>query len=119
MFHMLSCFNLTPDVDANEFRVALDELTMHMKAADLLHSTSPIGRRQRHPVMDTDDERDHEYFFIMSFENRPQCDAAVRYMTGSKQPGNAAHESVQTMISTPVFICWQDIETDDLQEPAR
>ncbi len=109
MFHMLSCFNLKPEITVEEFRQSLAELSNHMNDSGLLHSTGPIGRRQRHPVMDTDDERDQEFFFIMSFEDRAQCDRAVEYLYQHEEPGESIHRSVFTKISDPVFICWEDI----------
>ncbi len=51
--------------------------------------------------MDTDDERDHEYFVVMSFKDRPQVDAAYAYILKHVEPGETSHNSV--------FICWQDL----------
>ena len=63
MFHMLSCFNLQTGASLDEFRHALAEFTQHLQAIDLVQSTGPVGRRQSNTIMDTDSERDHEYFF--------------------------------------------------------
>ena len=109
MFHMLTCFNLESGTSIEEFRRALDELTERMVGLGLLNSTGPIGRRQRHPVMDTDDERDHEYFFTMSFVDREQCDRAVEHMQSQNAPDDALHRATYEKVSNPVFICWQDI----------
>ena len=81
-----------------------------MKAQELLHARSPIGRRRRHPVMDTDKERDHEFFFIMTFENREQCDRSVDYILPHDQPGDASHKTMYLKVADPIFICWEDIE---------
>ena len=109
MFRMLTCFNLQPGIGVGQFAVALNALSDHMPAERLLESTGPIGRRQRHPVMDTDKERDHEFFFIMAFADRDQCDRAVQYMYRHGTEGDAIHRRVYAQIDDPVFICWEDI----------
>lgn len=112
MFRMLTCFNLLPGVDVGQFSQSLDDLSEHMRSASLLESMGPIGRRQRHPVMDTDKERDHEYFFIMDFADRDQCDRAVEYMYRQGTEGDVIHRRVYAQIDDPVFICWEDIAVD-------
>jgi hypothetical protein len=109
MFHMLTCFDLEPEASLDEFREALARFTRHMKDIDLVERTGPIGRRQRHPIMDTDDERDHEYYFIMSFRDRFQCDRAVEYILPRKQPVESIHSAVHTRVKDPIFICWEDV----------
>jgi hypothetical protein len=109
MFHMLTCFNLKPSATVAEFGSKLTEFSAYMQELGLLESTGPIGHRQRHPVMDTDDERDHEYFFVMSFRDRAQCDRAVEQVQSAEQPGDTIHRSVYAEICDPVFICWEDI----------
>ena len=109
MFHMLTCFNLEPPATVDEFSNKLAEFSSHMQGLGLLESTGAVGRRQRHPVMDTDDERDHEYFFIMSFSDREQCDRAVEKIRAAEQPGDSIHQAVYANICDPVFICWEDV----------
>lgn len=109
MFHMLTCFNLAAGASVADFNQSLNAFSSHMQSQGLLESTGPVGRRQRHPVMDTDDERDHEYFFIMSFRDRAQCDRAVEQIQSSEQPGDSIHEAVYAEIRDPVFICWEDV----------
>jgi len=109
MFHMLTCFNLEPPSTVEEFDSKLAEFSSHMQGLGLLESTGPVGRRQRHPIMDTDDERDHEFYFIMSFRDREQCDRAVENIQAAEQPGDVIHKSVYANIRDPVFICWEDI----------
>ena len=108
MFHMLSCFNLSPGESIDDFRESVEQLAAFLKGKDMLASLGPIGRRQRHPVMDTDDERDHEYFFIMSFADRDQCDRAVEHMYRHEGKGDTIHKAVYGRIADPVFICWED-----------
>jgi len=106
---MLTCFNLKAGTTADQFQQSVVEFTEHLKDQDLIHSSGPVGRRQRHPVMDTDTERDHEYFFIMSFRDRAQCDRAVEHVEPRAQPVESFHESVLSVVSDPVFICWEDL----------
>ena len=110
MFHMLSCFNLKPGVSIDEFRDSVAEMTAVLQSEDLLHATGPIGRRQRHPVMDTDTERDHEYYFIMTFADGAQCDRAVAHVYRQEEPADSIHRSVFGAVDNPVFICWEDVE---------
>ena len=80
MFHMLCCFNLKPEVRLETFRKAFAEFTLHLQKQDLVESSSPVGIRQSDTILDTDGERDHQYFSIMSFRDRSQADAAVNYI---------------------------------------
>lgn len=109
MFHMLSCFNLEPGFEIEEFREALMEFTTHLRTLDLVESTGPVGRRQSNTIMDTDNERDHEYFVTMSFRDRAQCDRSVDYILAHEEPGHSIHLEVYARIVDPVFICWEDL----------
>jgi len=109
MFHMLTCFNLQPGAALEEFQHALDDFAQLMKAEDLVSSIGPIGRRHRHEIMDTDEERNHEYFFITSFRDRAHCDLAVEHIMPHTEPADASHRSVYAKIRDPVFICFEDV----------
>tara|TARA_B100000678_G_C17853330_1_gene360068 strand:+ start:179 stop:508 length:330 start_codon:yes stop_codon:yes gene_type:complete len=109
MFHMLSCFNLKPGVSINDFKKSLITLDKHLQDVSMIDSTGNIGRRQRHRIMDTDDERDHEYFFVMTFRNLSQCDRSIDYLYSEEEPGNSIHQAVWRKVDNPVFICWEDI----------
>jgi hypothetical protein len=106
---MLTCFNLEPESTIDEFRLAIAAFTAHLEDRDLVHCTGPIGRRQRHPIMDTDSERDHEYFFVMSFRDRAQCDRAVEYILPDQEPASSIHRAVYTKVVDPIFTCWEDL----------
>ena len=111
MFHMLSCINLKPGVSVDDFRDAVVAMTTFLQDEDLLLETGPIGRRQRHPVMDTDTERDHEYFFVMSFSDRAQCDRAVAHVYEHQEPGHSIHKVVfDAVTDDAIFICWEDVD---------
>jgi hypothetical protein len=109
MFHMLSCFNLKPGITVGAFEQSLTEWDEYLRSIDLAHCAGPIGRRDRHPIMDTDNERDHEYFMIMTFRDRTQCDQSVEHVKCGEEPGNTLHHAVWQKVIDPVFICWEDI----------
>ena len=109
MFYMLSCFNLTPEEDIETFTANYHHFVNEMKTLDLVESTGSIGRRQNDTPMDTDEERDHEYFVIMAFRDRSQVDAAYAHIEQHFGPSDAAHDKVYTKVLDPVFICWQDL----------
>ena len=105
---MLSCFNLKPDEEIAVFRKAYLNFVADMKSIDLVVETTPIGRRVTDTPMDTDGERDHQYFSVMSFRDRAQVDAAYAYILKHIEPGETSHNEVYTRVENPVFICWQD-----------
>ena len=109
MFHMLTFFDLRPGLSIDEFRQSLTEFTEHLAEIDLVQSMGPIGRRQRHEVMDTDDERDHEYFFTLSFRDRAQCDRSVEYVLRHEEPAESLHNAVYSGVREPIFTCWEDL----------
>lgn len=109
MFHMLSCFNLLPEEDIETFTQNYRNFVEEMQRIGLVETTGPIGRRQNDTPMDTDDERNHEYFVVMSFRDRAQVDAAYAHIEQHFGPSDAAHDRVYTRVVDPVFICWQDL----------
>ena len=109
MFYMLSCFSLKPDVSIDDFGLSYSAFVEEMKLAGLVESTGKIGRRQKDTPMDTDDERDHEYFVVMSFLDRTQVDRAYAHIMRHIEPGEKTHDSVYSKVVDPIFICWQDI----------
>ena len=112
MFRMLTCFNLDASGSIDEFSTMLDRFSGHMIDLDLVHGIDPIGRRQRDTIMDTDDERDHEFFFLMSFRDRAQCDRAIEHIYAQDQPADSIHKAVYSRIKDQIFICWEDIQYD-------
>lgn len=108
-FRMLTCFNLASGTTIEAFASALDAFSLRMQQMGLALGCEPLGQRQRHPIMDTDEERDHEYFFIMTFADRDQCDAAVQYMMSKPGKEDVDHAALIQSVSDPVFICWQDL----------
>ena len=109
MFYMLTCFDLKPDVTIEEFSRSVEIYGQHMQEKSLTRSMGSIGERQRDTIMDTDDERDHEYFFITTFVDRAQCDQAVNYIMRHEDPGDCIHKEVYSKVQNQIFICWQNI----------
>ena len=77
--------------------------------AELIHSTGPVGRWQSDTIMDTDSERDQQFFFITSFRDRAQCDRAVRQIFAQREPGDSIHKAAYANIVDQIFICWEDL----------
>ena len=109
MFHMLSCFDLANEVSIFEFQKSNNIFLEQMRELRLIESSSPIGRRNKHPVMDTDTERDHEYFYTISFKDKNQCDQAVEYIQAQTALSVSIHGGLSSKIQNQVFICWEDI----------
>lgn len=110
MYHMLSCFNLRPGVGTMELSTSVKAFDAHLQEAGLVQCTGPIGKRDKHPVMDTDEQRDLDYYFIMTFSDREQCDRAVEYIYSQDLSAETIHGSVFSKVDDAVFICWEDID---------
>lgn len=108
MFHMLSCFDLKPEFTLDDYQQSLDDYTEHMRKLGLVESKSPIGLRQSDTIMDTDDERNQQYYVIIQFRDRAQSDEAVDYIKKHEEPGDTIHKEVYSKVQNLVFICWQD-----------
>lgn len=110
MIHMLSCFNLAPGTDPLSFCRDFKEFTLFMQENGLVVSASPIGRRCRDTILDTDKERLHQYFCTMSFCDWPQANKAIAYIKRHDEPGHSIHFKVYGFVRDPIFICWEDME---------
>jgi len=106
--YLHSSFDLAPGVSLDDYKAALQDFTKFMQSKNLLVETGPVLERYRHPIMDTDDGRKHRYFFVMSFSDRAQCDAAVQHILSADPAVNAAHRAVHQDIISPIFSCWTD-----------
>lgn len=108
MFHMLSCFNLEKGTTVDEFQQALLEFSVYMRKHERLHSVGKLGLRCSDTPMDTDESRSLDYYFIMSFRDRTQCDAAYEFIDNDSAT-HTSHSSVISKVRDAVFICWEDI----------
>jgi hypothetical protein len=108
MLYLHSSFDLAEGVSLEEYRSALQAFTAAMQARNLIVDTGPILERCHHPIMDTDTQRGHRYFFVMSFTDREQCDAAVQHIQSADPGSDAAHRAIYQDIISPIFSCWVD-----------
>ena len=112
MYHMLTAFKLAEGADIGACRQALEKFDAHLREHNLVTRTGPVGRRHRHEIMDTDDGRDQDYYFIMSFDDLAHCDASVAYIQRAERPCRDIHEALWALIHDPVFTCWEDLEPE-------
>ncbi len=108
MFHMLSCFNLAPGAELADFETRLAAYVAELQAVDLVIDTLPVGERCSDTILDTDEERDHQYFMIMRFRDKAQSDAAVAHIEAGEQPCARLHRHAYALVRDPVFIAWED-----------
>ena len=108
MFHMHTTFFLSAETSIDEFRTSLRVFSSFMQDLGLLQNTGPVAERCTHPIMDTDAERNHPYFFRMTLRDREQCDAAVKHIQAMRQESHAIHKAVYANVLDPVFSCWMD-----------
>ena len=110
MIHMLSRFDLKPEVSFDAFRIDYSDFAEQMRANGLIESTSKIGRREPDTPMDTDDDGAQDYYAIMSFRDRRQLDEAYAYLTNPDVSGAREHTAVHDSILNSVFTCWHDLD---------
>ncbi|MCV2867613.1 hypothetical protein OEW28_03105 [Defluviimonas sp. WL0002] len=108
-YHMHTIFNLKPGVAADAFQSALADFATHLCGNDLLLEVGTLGRRHRNPSLDTDKERDHEFFVTMTFSSRSQADNAVERIRACSEPLLALHRAVYGKVRDQVFTCFEDI----------
>jgi hypothetical protein len=108
MFHMHTSFDLAAEVNIDDYRITLNQFSSLMKENGLIVATGPVLERCHHPIMDTDEHRGHQYFFVISFTDREQCDAAVRHIQASKADSDSVHRAIYRDIIQPIFSCWVD-----------
>ena len=108
MFHMHTSFDLAPGVNIDDYRITLNQFSSLMQENGLIVATGPVLERCHHPIMDTDEHREHQYFFVISFTDREQCDAAVRHIQAAKADSDSVHRAIYRDIIQPIFSCWVD-----------
>ena len=108
MMYLHSSFDLAEGTSLAQYQAALAEFTAAMKARNLLVDTGPILERCRHPIMDTDDDRGQRYFFVISFIDLEQCNAAVKHIQAADPATDPVHRAIYGDIISPIFSCWVD-----------
>ncbi len=109
MFHMLTFFDLKPGVSIGDFAQAISRFAEHLRGLGMAHGVGRIGVRQSDIQLDTDRERGHQYFVMMTFKDRKHAEAARAYLIQHVDPGESIHHAVYSRASNPIFTCWQDI----------
>lgn len=112
MIHMLSSFDLGSGEDWDCFAVDYARFVRDLKEADVIAEAGPLGRRVDDTPMDTDDDRRHRHFSIISFRNRDQLDAAYAHIEARLHPGTSTHLQMYRRLANTVFLCWEDIGKD-------
>ena len=108
MFHMLSYFDLKKGCTLKDFKAALHRYSEHMQEIDLIAGIDPVGIRHSDTILDTDDDRDQQYFFLMNFRDVAQSDAAVAHIEAAVEPSATIHSDMLSLIENARFICWRD-----------
>ncbi|MEO0761848.1 MAG: hypothetical protein AAFZ09_08560 [Pseudomonadota bacterium] len=108
MYAMHVLFDLKPGVGVDEVEAAFGAFTAHLQALDLVVETTPVARRDRHPVLDTDHARGHGWFASMRFRDRAQADRAVARISEAHGDTLALHRAAFALVADPVFFCTQD-----------
>ena len=106
---MLSCFRLAEGSSIDDYQAALEVFSRQLVALDLVEDVGPVGERRDDTILDTDEDRDHTHFLVMSFRDRAQADRAVAHIEERVQPGVGLHNTMYSHITDPVFICWEDL----------
>ncbi len=107
MFQMLTCFNLRTGVALASFESELRAFAAEMAEAGLVEGAGPVLRRRTDTALDTDDARDHAYFFLMDFRDKAQADAALAAIARGDEPGATRHRAVFSKTRDAIFICWE------------
>ena len=108
MFHMHTYFHLKDGVTLERFRDRWDAFLAHLISQDLVVRADPIAARRTDTGLDTDEERSHSYFVIMSFRDRAQSEAAWAVIEPRSQPTESFHRRVFALVDDPIFSCWED-----------
>jgi hypothetical protein len=108
MLHLLGCFHIKEAETIEVLRADYDRYVGHLKSIDLLFSSAQIGKRHADTPMDTDEERDYQYFTHMTFRDRAQMDAAYAHIEAHKEPAANLHQRFMSKIKELVFLCWED-----------
>ena len=109
MIHMLSRFDLNPEIAIEQFRENYEAFCHVMQTKGLIVETGKIGEREMETPMDTDEDQAPKYYSVMSFRDRQQLDEAYAYIASLGQHDKPEHVLVSTAVMNPVFTCWRDV----------
>lgn len=106
--HMLSAFNLRRGHDVDEFAEVYASFVEELYEADLIIDAQPMGRRVSDTPMDTDEDRTHQFFTILTFRNRAHLDKAYAHIEDRMRTVTSEHLDMYSRTSDAIFTCWQD-----------
>ncbi len=106
--HMLSAFNLKAGQDLETFSSKYGAFINELHAAGLIEEAGPMGRRVSDTPMDTDEERGHQFFTILTFKDRAQMDAAYAHIEARMKSVTGEHLDMYRRTADQIFTCWQD-----------
>ena len=106
--HLLSAFDLRPGVAEQSFTEAYATFVQELYDADLIIDAHPMGRRVSDTPMDTDNERAHQFFTILTFRNRAHMDAAYAHIEARMRAVTGEHAAMYARTANQIFTCWQD-----------
>lgn len=107
-YHMLFSFNLAEGVSASDIARELRRFDAEMVGLGLMEATSPLGKRHRHPVLDTATGNPHEFFAKMRFRDLAQANAAVTLFQSDGIGAVAPHVRLIRMTRDAIFLCFED-----------
>ena len=106
--HLLSAFNLRPGQDIHAFTEAYGTFVRELYEAGLIVDARPMGRRVSDTPMDTDEERDHQFFTILTFRDRAHMDGAYAHIEARMRAVTGEHAAMYARTANQIFTCWQD-----------
>ena len=109
MIHMLSRFDLKPEIAIDQFQKNYAEFCETMQTKGLIVETGKIGVRETDTPMDTDEEQAPMYYSVMTFRDRQQLDDAYAYIASLDHSAKPEHVLVSDAVMNPVFTCWRDV----------
>ena len=106
--HLLSAFDLRPDQDEASFIEAYRVFVQELYDARLITDARPMGRRVSDTPMDTDKDRSHQFFTILTFRERAHMDAAYAHIEARMRAVTGEHAAMYARTTNQIFTCWQD-----------
>ncbi|MEL7254982.1 MAG: DUF6614 family protein [Pseudomonadota bacterium] len=106
--HLLSTFDLRPGQDEASFTEAYRVFVQELYDADLIIDARPMGRRVSDTPMDTDEDRNHQFFTILTFRDRAHMDAAYAHIEARMRAVTGEHAAMYARTANQIFTCWQD-----------
>lgn len=108
MPHLLSQFDLKPDVPRARFQAAWSDFVRCLVDMDLAVSGGPLHVRQPQSGYDTDAERGQSLMTLITFRDQAQADAAWAAIEGRHPTLGPRHRTALSLVHDPVFTFWAE-----------